>query len=137
MLTMQIASGCNLTTTPVTPAISQPTIQFLAPAPGAQVTEGQDVTITLLAQDAVGTGIARVVLLIDDLPHQEAVPVVSAAVPIFTVEMNWLAAGVGAHALTAIPYRLDGSQGTPAVLRVVVQPASGLPAPTLIPAQVG
>jgi len=102
--------------------LSLPTVRFTSPAADAVISEGDEVTIALLTQDSDGTGVARVALSIDDRPHQEAVPVISAAVPIFTVEMNWLAHGIGLHALTATAYRLDGTAGPPTTIRILVSP---------------
>lgn len=115
----------NLPPTPSLPAIS-----FLAPQMDAVYAQGDEIIITLVAEDRAGTGVARVELLVDDTPHQEALPEVSAAVPVFTVEMNWLAQGLGLHAMTAIAYRLDGTASPPATIRLLVGPAEGEPAPT-------
>lgn len=125
LLVMLLGAGCNLVMDePAQLPPSVPTIQFLAPPADAIVSEGDEVTIRLLAQDPNGTGVARVTLLIDDLLHQEALPVISAAVPVFTVEMNWLASGVGLHALTATAFRLDGTAGPPTTIRILVGPRS-------------
>ncbi len=67
---------------------------------------------------------AKVELRVDDQPLQNASPVESDAVPLFTVEMNWLAEGVGLHILQATAFRLDGTPSNPALINVNVTPAS-------------
>ncbi len=119
--------GCNLVTQQTAPTSNVPTVTFLFPANNVAVVEETDLQIQLLAQDSVG--IARVELRVDDSPHQEATPVEAAAVPIFTVDMNWLAEGVGLHALEATAYRLDGTAGRSTLINVNVTSADS-PAPT-------
>lgn len=102
-------AACNLqqgAPTPL-PTPDAPSVEFLSPVNGSTVFAGTDLTIELVARDA-GAGVARVQLLLDDLPHQEGAPVDDIAVPTFTITMNWLAAGTGFHSLTAIAYRPDG-----------------------------
>ncbi len=136
LIAVILTAGCNLVMDEPGPSLPPlPTVQFLDPQADAVVSEGDEVTIRLLAQDPGGTGVARVALLIDDLPHQEALPVVSAAVPVFTVDMNWLASGIGLHALTATAFRLDGTAGPPTTIRILVGPRD-LSTPTP-PPQVG
>jgi hypothetical protein len=123
--------ACNLiagTLTP-TPPPNIPTIQFQYPANDSTVVQGMDVQIQLLAQDAIGDGVARVELLVDDQPLQEGIPLISSAVPVFTVEMNWLADGVGLHSLSAIAFRADGTASDPATIRILVVPEDATPPP--------
>ena len=118
-----VLTACNLQygepPPPSTPDLPQ--IEFQAPANNDSVSEGTDINIALVARDD-GVGIGRVELLVDDLPHHEAFPQVSAAVPVFSVNMNWLAAGVGFHSLTAIAYRPDGVAGRPTTISILVVP---------------
>ncbi len=114
-------AACNLqqgAPTPL-PAPDVPSVEFLSPVNGSTVFDGTDLTIELLARDG-GEGVARVQLLLDDLPHQEGTPVEAAAVPTFTVTMNWLAAGTGFHSLTAIAYRPDGTASPPTIISIQV-----------------
>jgi len=114
-------AACNLqvgTPTPF-PTPDVPSIQFQAPANNDNFVEGTDLTIALMAQDA-GVGVARIELLVDDLPYRDASPETSGAVPIFTVNMNWLTEGVGYHSLTAIAYRPDGSASRPETIIIQV-----------------
>jgi hypothetical protein len=115
--------ACNLTSAPPptsTPAV--PTVSFIIPTNNLSIAEGTDLQIQLLAQDSVG--IARVELRVDDQLHQESQPVESDAVPVFTVEMNWLADGIGLHALQATAFRLDGTASPPTLINVNVTAAS-------------
>lgn len=138
-LLLAALAGCNLIygePTP-TPQRDAPVIRFQIPANNAIFPEGTEVDIELLAEDPLGTGVARVELYADDLLHQTGMPEVSAAVPVFTVRMNWLAQGEGLHSLMAIAYRLDGTPSDPATILLEVQP---LPAGTPVStpsAQVG
>lgn len=121
--------GCNLvagTLTP-TPLPDIPVVEFQYPVNDSSVVEGTDVQIQLVAQDAVGDGIARVELLVDDQPHQQGAPVVSSAVPVFTVEMSWLAEGLGLHSMSAVAFRSDGTAGQPATIRILVLPEDSTP----------
>ena len=105
-----LLAGCNLQSgkpTPI-PTPDIPQIEILEPANNDSAEAGTDVTIALVARDA-GVGVARVELLIDDLPIGEALPQVSGAVPVFTATMNWLAEGIGYHSMTATAYRPDGT----------------------------
>jgi hypothetical protein len=132
LLLAALLSACNLIAgaPEPTPFRDLPLVRFATPLSGASVAEGEELIIQLIAEDPTGVGVARVELKIDDLPHHEAMPVVSAAVPIFTVDMNWLARGVGLHALAAIAYRPDGTASDPAIIRVLVVPPEATPQST-------
>lgn len=116
-------TACNLQygEPPPLPTPDLPQIEFQAPANNDSISEGTEIEISLVARDD-GIGVGRIELLIDDLPHNEAFPEVSAAVPVFAVNMNWLAAGIGFHSLTAIAYRPDGTAGRPATISILVVP---------------
>lgn len=132
LLVAALLSACNLVAgaPEPTPFRDLPLIRFATPLSGASVAEGDELVIQLIAEDPTGVGVARVELNIDDLPHHDAMPVVSSAVPVFTVDMNWLARGVGLHSLAAIAYRPDGTASDPAIIRVLVAPPE---APTQSP----
>ena len=121
LLLIFILTACNLQfgTPPPLPTPDVPQIEFQEPANNARVVEGTELTISLAAFDS-GTGVARVELLVDDIVFSQALPEVSAAVPVFTAEMNWLAEGVGFHSLTAIAYRSDGTAGRPTTISILV-----------------
>ena len=115
-------AGCNLGTGEGTPepGSDRPTVSFLYPTDNTTVLEGTDVQMQLLAQDETGSGIARVELEIDDLPHAVGEPVEREEVAVFTVEMNWLAQGIGLHSLTATAFRADGTPSTSVTIRLAV-----------------
>jgi len=118
-----VLSSCTLalgTPTPL-PTPDAPVIEFQTPANNARVIEGTDLTIDLVASDS-GAGVARVTLDIDGAPHQQSTPEISPEVPVFTVRMNWVAAGVGLHSLTATAYRTDGRSISPTTIVVEVVP---------------
>jgi hypothetical protein len=123
ILVLVCLTGCNLrqgpapTLTPA-PTPDRPRVQFTYPENNAAVIEGTDLRIDLLADDP-GDGVARVELLVDDVPVSEGTPEISQAVPTFAVTLNWLAQGAGLHSLSAVAYRLDGT--TSEVVTIVVQ----------------
>jgi hypothetical protein len=116
LIALLLLSACSLNTPAPPPDV--PHVEFLFPMEGVSVSAGTDLQIGLVATDS--TGIARVELLIDDLPHQEARPAEATTVPVFTVDMNWLAQGSGVHVLTATAYRANGTASEPAIIRVNV-----------------
>lgn len=116
-------AACTLTygtPTPI-PTPDVPRAEFLAPANNSRFVEGAEIVIEILAQDA-GIGVARVEFQVDGVTISEALPFVSGAVPVFTMRANWLAEGVGLHALAAIAYRPDGFASEPAFVIVEVLP---------------
>lgn len=127
LICVLLLAACNLSAekppTP-TPPPDIPTVQFLFPANEATVVEGTDLQIDLVGSDT-GIGVARIELLVDDTLVNERGPDISAAVPVFTVRMNWLAQGVGRHTLTAIAYRPDNTQSDPVTILVNVLPPDG------------
>lgn len=122
-----LIAGCNLTTEAVstpTPPPPMPEVRFLFPANESTVVEGADLQIDLVASDE-GIGIAKIELLVDEQLVNERGPDISAAVPVFTVRMNWLAQGQGRHQMTAIAYRPDGTASDPEIILVNVLPPDG------------
>jgi hypothetical protein len=111
----------------ITPTPAIPTVTFQFPTNNVAVAEGTDLQIQLVAQDTVG--IARIELMVDGQAHQDASPVEGESVPVFTVNMNWLAEGVGLHALEATAYRLDGTSSRPTLISVNVTPADAAQTP--------
>ena len=61
----------------------------------------------------------------DEALINERGPDISAAVPLFTVNMNWLAQGQGRHTLSAIAYRPDGTSSDVETILVNVLPPDG------------
>ena len=120
-LSVLLLCACNLTAHPEpTPTPSIPTVAFQFPDNNVAVAEGTNLQIQLLAQDSVG--VAKIELRVDDQPHTDAKPVDGKAVPVFTVDMNWLAEGVGLHALQATAFRADGTPSDPVLINVNVTP---------------
>lgn len=123
-LVLLMLSGCNLgrpaaptPTAPPTPDI--PTAEFLAPPNNSQVFEGTDFALDIVARDS-GSGITRLELYVDGVKINEAEPENGLSVPVFRVEMNWLAQGIGLHALEAIAYRADGTRSVEGRLTIEV-----------------
>jgi hypothetical protein len=122
-----LLAGCTLTgeSPPVSPTPALPQVAFLFPDNNAQVFQGTDLTLDILATDPTG-GIARVDLFVDTPadgdPYQQASPVAAEAVPTFRTEMNWLAAGPGRHQFVAKAYRTDGTPSDEALLVIEVIP---------------
>jgi hypothetical protein len=112
-------TGCTLALVP--DVQREPfSLYFQTPQQDALVEAGSTVQIVLVANDNVGSGIARVDLMIDDVLYQQGRPVENIAVPVFTVEMSWTPARAGTYALTAVAYRTDGTTSPIAALRVNV-----------------
>jgi hypothetical protein len=122
-------SACNLSNepqpTPI-PTPNIPTVQFLFPVNESTVLEGTEIDIEIVAADT-GIGISKVEFYVDDTLINERGPDISAAVPTFTVQMNWLAQGAGRHVFMAIAYRADGTQSDPTTLLVNVLTPTGQP----------
>jgi Bacterial Ig domain len=118
-----LLTACNLSTTPPTPTPSRsvPVIEFEYPSNGSSVVEGSDLSVRLLARDET-SGIVRVELLADDMIIQDSEPADAQAVPIYRVDMNWLALGTGRHTLSAIAYRADGTASDVALITLEVIP---------------
>jgi hypothetical protein len=115
-----LLAGCNLAQAPTDTAAETITIAFQSPENQTTVIEGTALDVQLIARDPSGPGVARVEFTADDMSFQEGVPVDAPEVPVFVVEMNWLARGVGRHVLSAVAYRLDGTPSAPATLLVDV-----------------
>jgi hypothetical protein len=124
VLLLLMTAACNLQFGEPTPFPTPdfPQIDFELPANNASIVEGGELEILLLAQDT-SLGITRVELIVDDLPFRESQPEISGAVPVFRVNMNWLAEGIGFHSLTAIAYRPDGTASRPRTINVLVTSA--------------
>jgi hypothetical protein len=107
-------AACNLSATgqPATATAppDRPVAEILFPANNARVYEGTDLLVDIVARDA-GAGVARLILLVDGEPLNDASPTEAETVPVFRAEMNWIARGLGMHVLSTIPYRLDGTRG--------------------------
>lgn len=117
-----LLAACNLdiaNNTPPTATPDLPRVEILAPANNSRVIEDIEFDFDILARDETA-GIAKVELLIDDEPINEASPPDSASVPTFRVSMNWKARGIGQHFVEVIAYRPDGTRGDSAKLTLEV-----------------
>lgn len=117
--------GCTLSTNvpPPSPTPDFPSVSFIAPLNNATVIEGTEILFDLVAtyQQA---GIERVELVIDTQPHNQAQPD-GESVPVFAAQMNWLAAGVGKHIITAQAFGNDGIPGAETSIVIEVLSRSG------------
>ncbi len=120
LILLFLLCSCNLAQegTVLTPTPAVPVVQFQFPTNNVAVASGTDLQIQVLAQDSMG--VARVELSVDGRPHQTAAPVDSETVPVFTVDMNWLAEGAGFHSLQAVAFRADGTASDPVLINVNV-----------------
>ncbi|QPC83229.1 hypothetical protein G4Y79_02305 [Phototrophicus methaneseepsis] len=118
-----VLAGCNLTTadrlpTPI-PTPDLPRAEILEPPNNVQIIEGTEFNIDIVARDE-SQGIARIVLLIDEVEVNSATPQEEGPVNVFRVTMNWRASGPGRHVIEAIAYRPDETPSDAAVLNVDV-----------------
>lgn len=118
-----ILSACNLAAfqPAPTPTPELPSVEFIFPSNGSTVIEGAPLEIDIVARDAL-SGIAKIELLVEGEKVSQAAPTEAITVPVFRVTMNWLARGVGYHALSAVAYRLDGVASAEKIIIVEVLP---------------
>lgn len=113
-----IIAGCTLEATPI-PTPDIPRVQFIAPANNSRVVNGTDLTIDLFGQDST-LGIAKIEFYADgSLIKEASLPNYDVQTD-FRVQVNWLASGLGFHALSAIAYRPDGTPSNEAFLSIEV-----------------
>ncbi|MFZ4828661.1 MAG: Ig-like domain-containing protein [Phototrophicaceae bacterium] len=117
--------GCTLSNNvpPPSPTPDFPSVQFISPLNNATVIEGTELLFDMVATYQTA-GIERVELVIDTQPHNQAKPTES-SVPVFATQMNWLAAGVGKHIITAQAFGKDGMPGAEASIVIEVLSRSG------------
>ncbi len=115
--------ACNLTQPAPTliPTPDLPQVVILDPPNNRQVIEGVDFPIDILARDEAA-GVARLELYVDGELINSATPFYNITEPLFRVEMNWRARGVGLHVIEAIAYRQDGTPSDPALITIEVLP---------------
>lgn len=116
-----------------------PVVEIAAPLPNASYLEGVPVVIQAAVSNA-GADINRVEIAIDGNTIATQQTPNTAGAPIFSVTETWAAAGVGAHTISIVAFRADGSSSTPATVTInVVDPApeptaTSTPQPTDTPA---
>lgn len=141
------ALACNLFGGPEAPAEeaapvvpSAPSVDIRVPVNGMSFAEGTNVIIQVVGTDS-GSGISRIDLLIDDLAVSSSDAPNPAGQSAFMVNFEWPAQGVGAHSISAVALRQDGTASTPAIISINVvatQPTAAptaTPAPTEVPAE--
>lgn len=113
-------SACNLNSAAEAsvPAPQVPQVMFNAPVNQATIFEDTLIDIDLVATDDE-TGIALIELYVDGELLEDGRPD-SGAEPVYRVTMNWFAAGVGLHTLTAIAYQPNGTASPEATIVVEV-----------------
>ncbi|GAB1421847.1 hypothetical protein MASR2M15_20390 [Anaerolineales bacterium] len=115
-------TACNLSNNiKVSPVATAdiPKVEILAPANNALVYENTDFPIDIIARDQ-SSGITKVEMYVDGELVNEASPDGKISVPVFRVEMNWLARGLGKHVLSFISYRLDGTRSDESLINIDV-----------------
>jgi len=118
VLVAALLVGCNLAAVEPTPTLPPNRIEFITPTNNFRVNEGTELIIQLVAHDP--DGVAEVELLVDGQTHQTATPVDAPTAPVFVVDMNWLAEGVGLHSMTAASYRANGRFSATTIINVEV-----------------
>lgn len=121
-LIIVILAGCNLGTPQETPVPTPdiPTIQILSPPNNAQVVDGTDFDIDILAIDE-SQGINKIELYIDGKLLNDNTAV-GGVLPQYRVTMNWLAQGIGFHVVSVIAYRADDTQSDEVLINIEVIP---------------
>jgi hypothetical protein len=109
-----------------------PVVRLSAPLPNATYLEKVGVNIQALISNA-GADIDRVEVSVDNamvasLPRPNA-----AGAPSFPITHTWQAAGVGAHNISVIAFRADGSSSSPAAVTINVVADASLQQPTASP----
>lgn len=128
-LVVLLAAGCNLSAeapqTPV-PTRDAPAVEFLFPPNNSTVLEGTDLTLDIVARDA-SIGVHRLEIYLNDVLLRETELADYTVEPVYRVQVNWLADGVGLHALTAVAFRPDGTRSDEGRITIEVVPR---PTPT-------
>lgn len=136
------AMACNLnlpgsggdTTVDQQPAASAPEVSIRVPVNGMSFAEGTTVVIQVVGTDS-GAGVSMLELLIDDRPFSSMPAPNTAGQGALMANFSWSAQGVGAHSITAIARRADGTSSAPQTISVTVveAPPTLAPTPTLEP----
>ncbi|GAB4572460.1 MAG: hypothetical protein Kow0077_11960 [Anaerolineae bacterium] len=134
------AMACNLFGAPAEPAQQQtqpedssaPSVDIRVPVNGMSFAEGTNVIIQVVGTDS-GPGVSRIELQIDDVVVSSSDAPNPAGQSAFMVNFEWPAQGVGAHSVTAIAFRQDGTASTPATISINVVQSQPTAAPTATP----
>ncbi|MCE2488862.1 MAG: SH3 domain-containing protein [Anaerolineae bacterium] len=122
LILLPLLAACNLTvsTGPQVEEISgPPQVQILSPMPNSTYLEGVAVNIQVQVVNA-GADLARVDFAVDDQVLDSQASPNSDGVSNFIASSSWTASGAGAHILSVIAARSDGSSSVPASVTVTV-----------------
>ena len=122
--------ACDLSTFGLGTA-AKPRVTILAPAAGAQFPEGEELQVQSLATDS--SGIVRVELAVDGATVATDVPPIPKGQTTYALIQRWKATP-GTHTVSVRAINAAGVASDPALLSVVVAPASAQP--TALPTQV-
>ena len=122
--------ACDLSTFSLG-AAAKPQVTILAPAAGAQFSEGEELQIQSLATDPAG--IVRVELAVDGAAVATDVPPIPKGQTTYTLIQRWKATP-GTHTVSVRAFNAAGAASDPALLSVAVAPAGAQP--TALPTQV-
>lgn len=117
-----LVSACDIMSAPETEDIAfegAPQVVISSPLNGDTYREGVGVNI-LLRVDNAGSDIARVAIEVDGEIIGEAILPNPNGDPSFTVNNGWPASGEGAHTITTIASRGDGTTSDPATVTINV-----------------
>ena len=135
------ALACNLFGGPAEPAPEvqpqapdAPSVDIRVPVNGMSFAEGTNVIIQVVGTDS-GSGISRIDLLIDDIVVSSSAAPNAAGQSAYMVNFDWPAAGVGAHSISAVSARQDGTTSTPAIISINVVQAQPTAVPTPVPTE--
>ena len=125
---LPLLAACNLTVSsgPQVQEISgPPQVQILAPLPNSTYLEGVAVNIQVQVRNA-GADLARVDFAVDNQAFDSQAGPNSDGAATFIASSSWTASGAGAHLLSVIAARNDGSSSAPASVTVTVIGQGGL-----------
>jgi len=111
------------------PAANTPEVSIRVPVSGMSFAEGTTVVIQVVGTDN-GAGVSELELLIDDRPFSTMPAPNAGGQSALMANFNWQAQGVGAHSITAVARRADGTSSAPATISVTVVEAPPTVAPT-------
>ncbi len=133
------AMACNLSGAPAEPAgqaqpdgPDAPSVDIRVPVNGMSFAEGSNVIIQVVGTDS-GTGVSRIDLLIDDVEVSSSEAPTASGQSAYMVNFEWPAQGVGAHSISAVALRADGTSSTPAIISINVVQAQPTDVPTPLP----
>ncbi|MCY3717978.1 MAG: SH3 domain-containing protein [Anaerolineaceae bacterium] len=128
LILLPLLVACNLTVSPgpqVEEISGPPQVQVLSPMPNSTYLEGVAVNIQVQVRNA-GADLTRVDFAVDNQLFDSQASPNSDGAATFIVSSSWTASGAGAHLLSVIAARNDGSSSAPASVTVTVIGQGGL-----------